>query len=691
VRFADDNPIDSIDNIHRLIPQNEQDNHNGAIPEVSRKYVINRLNYINFNDGTITVNLKHIKYENTVSLQVKPQPCLDNYLDCRWVETEGLARKLKSFKYENFIIPDDQRLILAHAELKSISGTGICFHLPEVCHVISSRRVKRHNSVSIHVQLIQNGAIFDGFLVDFNAVSFQVEVSTVPPQSFHWINPESPVTVIVKNENETLYSGENEIIRHSCGQQTRSYVLKPLHNQIRRFKPKEFRSIRHKLVPSPNIIFVDPFTKRSVNLKVIDLSGSGFSVEEDDNNSVLLPGEIIPELSIDFANVFQITCKAQVIYRNPCTGKNWNRTVVKCGIAIIDMKLEDHVSLLGLLQQADNSNSYVCNKVDMDELWDFFFETGFVYPQKYSFIQAYKQKFQDTYEKLYTQNPNIARYFIYQQNGTIYGHIAMVRFYQNTWLIQHHASRKTSSYKPGLLVLNQISRYVNEIHNLYSAHLHFVCCYFRPDNKFPKRVFGGVAKYINELKGCSINNFAYLHFKNSSIQWDLSGPWALTKTQSVDLKELEHFYEYESGGLMLHAMDLEPGMIESNDLSKEYQRLGFKRERHLFSLKKDGALKAVIMVNSSDIGLNMSDLTNCLKVIVLDDNDLPKEILYMMLSLLSVKFEHQEIPVLLYPVSYAETQFIPYEKTYAFWVLNLQYLDQYYRFCEKMLGPAWHD
>jgi hypothetical protein len=164
----------------------------------------------------------------------------------------------------------------------------------------------------------------------------------------------------------------------------------------------------------------------------------------------------------------------------------------------------------------------------------------------------------------------------------------------------------------------------------------------------------------------------------------------MSKTQHDDLCELESFYRYVSGGLMINAMDLEPGMIDTGELSAEYRKLAFKRERHLFSLKKDGDLKAIAIVNTSDIGLNMSDLTNCLKVIVMDD-ELPKNTLHMIMSLLSVKFEQNEIPVLLYPVSYAEKQSIHFEREYSFWILNLDYHDKYFKACEKLIAHAWHE
>ena len=91
------------------------------------------------------------------------------------------------------------------------------------------------------------------------------------------------------------------------------------------------------------------------------------------------------------------------------------------------------------------------------------------------------------------------------------------------------------------------------------------------------------------------------------------------------------------------------------------------------------------MVNISDMGLNLADLINNIQVIVIDSDDLPKEIFHLMFSKLSTKFEQNQIPVLLYPASYAEKHSIPYEKLYSLWVLDTQYGDHYYRHIKKLL------
>ncbi len=101
-------------------------------------------------------------------------------------------------------------------------------------------------------------------------------------------------------------------------------------------------------------------------------------------------------------------------------------------------------------------------------------------PDKYAAIQKNKKQIKETYAKIYTQNPQIARHFIYQDKGTIYGHMAMLRFYDSAWMIHHHAARKSALNKAGLIVLDQIGRMINDSHRLYSLHMDYMICYYRP-------------------------------------------------------------------------------------------------------------------------------------------------------------------------------------------------------------------
>lgn len=658
--------------------------------EISQKRLINKLNYINFQDGTILINLRHTRFNRTLTLHARPQPCLGGHLECTWTRSADIARAMQSHEFEDILIPDQLAPWRVVPEVLEMNEQGAIFLLPESGNQIGTRRVRRKTCEDITVDLFQNSAGFRGHLVDFTPVSFRVAITLSPPQNFYWMNAALPVQIHFRKDNTLLYAGECRIIKQNSSQTTRSLVLQPVNSAVPRYPNKEFRSTRMTLTPSPNIQFLHPITNQKIDLKVLNLSGTGFMVEEEEENATLLPGLIIPQMELSFAGIFRVPCKAQVVYRH-LPGASSTASPVRCGLAILDMAVQDHVMLLSLLNQTRDSNSYMCNWVDMDHLFDFFFETGFIYPEKYIHIQANKKNFKDTYNKLYTKAPALARHFTYQDNSGIHGHMSMLRFYENTWLAHHHAANHTGKVKnAGLHVLNQINNFSNDSNSLSSIHLNFMLAYFRPENKFPQRIFGGVSKFMGDKKGCSVDHFTYSHIKQTTDINALSLPtgWELAEMSPEDLSELETFYEHHSGGLMITALDLEPELLDQEALINDYKLIGLKRKRQLASLKKDGHLKAFFMVNISDSCLNMSDLTNSIKVVVLDSDRLGESIMKIALNMLLRENAMQEAPTLIYPTSYAEESGLEYEKKYTMWILNMQHLDKYLKFFEKLMAKV---
>jgi hypothetical protein len=653
---------------------------------VAKSHLVNRLNFLNFQDQSILVGLRHVCYDNAISLRARPLPCSGERLDCTWAEIPSLRQLLENYRFDYLLIPDGKKYLLVKPEVIELSERGISVNLPVTCREFHLRKIKRHSSSGISVQLSQHGALFHGEVLDFTPVSLRMQSESAAPETFYWINPETPVNLRLCAGDTVLYSGACEILWQSRLRSCRTFVLRQVHQNMQRFRVKEYRNSRQRLVPSPNIVFAHPIIGRRINLKVGDLSGTGFSVEESEEDSVLMPGMIIPELKLSFAQGLSLRCKAQVVFRNPVDAEGAEGTV-RCGVAILDMDIRDHVKLLSILHQVENWKSYVGTEVDLDDLWSFFFETGFIYPEKYAHFEANKEQIKKTYAKLYGENPHIARHFIYQDRGVILGHMAMVRFYQNSWLIHHHAARKSVSLKAGLAVLEQISHYLNELGNFFFAHLQFVYCYYRPDNKFPNRVFGGFARQQRDPRVCSVDTFAYSHFKGDATPTaGLPELWELAPSSSFDRSELANFYQFASGGLMVEAFDLQsPDDVVGNgdDLAREYRRLGFKKETYHYALRHEGSLKAYLLVNCTDAGFNMADLTNCVTLLILD-HETPADLLPAALALVSRHYEGAEMPVLTYPVSYVELHSLPCEKIYQLWVLNLQFSDLYFKYCHGL-------
>ena len=645
---------------------------------INREALSNTLNYLHFMDGYALVHLGHPRFEESILVRAYPEPCLGEKITCRWAEEYPEELDLESYQFMHLIIDDGQSMIIAPGILEEMDKKGITVRLPDTSYATGQRRTRRYACQDIDVDLIQGGFIAKGQLLDFNSNGFRTKVRPESYCSFHWFNSDAPVTVALRQSNKILFSSTCRCIRQQGGQQLREIVLTPTQKRIGLFKKRLIRNPRQRLIPSPTISFNHPCLNKQIQREILDISTSGFAIHEKADESVLMPGMIIPELTIDFAGALRMRCTAQVIYRSEDTENH-----IRCGISILDMDITTYSRLTHLLSNALEPHTYVSNRVDMETLWEFFFNTGFIYPTKYRLIQSHREDFKETYRKLYQENPEIARHFTYQKNGHIYGHISMVRAYERAWMIHHHAAKAVDNKKSGFIVLKQIMHYLNDMYRLPSAKMDYVMCYFRPENRFPNSVFGGFARYLKNPRGCSMDLLSYLPYTSLSMGAPLSKEWSLEECSSMDLWDLNRFYRYCSGGLLLDALGLDQEELDDEPLEALYSRLGFVRKWKAYSLKHKGELNAVLVVDQSDLGLNLSELLNGIKVLVTNPDGLPWKVLSVAIAQLMGAYHKDRVPVMFYPSEYVKAHKVPHEKHYQLWILNVQHGNEYIEYMQR--------
>ncbi|MDY6905709.1 MAG: pilus assembly protein PilZ [Thermodesulfobacteriota bacterium] len=643
------------------------------------KYLVDRINYINFKDETILINFQHKAHQHKVTKHVLPHPCKGDQLICDWLDIADLIPAIKNYRLQEILVPDDNKVLMFKPKIISANKKRITLKIPNQFVEINKRRVKRYDCHGVDVQMIQNSIIYCGELLDFSTMAFHIRLVQKSSATFKWINSNAKVNLILTRDKDIVYSGECYIFKQSGTTQYRDIVLEPMNFEIQRFKPKEYRTTRQELVPSPDAVFTHPFTQKSVQLKIINISGSGFSVEENKEDAVLLPGLVAPNATLKFAKNFVLQCRGQVVYSKIDEDQD---DTVKCGITILDMDSNDHMDLLAMLGQAEDSHSYLCDRVDMEALWDFFFKNGMIYSRNYEMLHKYKDEIKKTYESLYTCNPHIARHFIYQDKGAIRGHMAMLRFYEKAWLLFMHDARSDGAQAlQRLALLNQIARYVYESYSFVSANLDFLINYYDSNDSFSTSVFSSITRNTRSLKGCSIDQVGYfLYFRDSGNGTAMPEDNVLTSTHQEDLAVLDSFYENKSGGLLIQALDLRPESIEGmNRLSNEYSLLGFKRKRYLLTLRGKGQVKAIFMINISDIGLNMSDFTSCIQAFVVDWKNLSRDALFASFYRICRNLKKDSMPVFVYPPNCGGDLTLSFEQIFNLWILNTQFTDQFYK------------
>lgn len=646
--------------------------------EVDRESLANILNHIHFTDGKVLVHLRHPKYDESIIVRAFPDVCNGKDLICRWQEESRSDLRLKDYQFLHLIIDDGRSMTLVPATLKKIDRFGFAIQLPDKSFAVGDRAAMRYKCHGIMAELVQSGFISKGELLDFSPNGFRIKARPEPSCSFNWFNSEEPVTINLRNNNQVLFSEMCRCIRQEGNSNEREIVLEPVEKKINRFKKKEFRNPRQRLLPSPTLVFDHPFFKKRIQLEVFNISTAGFSVSENSDICALMPGMIIPGMTINFAGFLKIKCVAQVIYRIEKEEKT-----VRYGLAILDMNINSYSQLTHILTNALEPNAYIFSEVDMAALWEFFFDTGFIYPKKYGLIQSSRKDFESTYKKLYQESPEIGKHFTCQKNSRIYGHISMIRAYERAWMIHHHAARAMDGKRAGFIVLKQLLHYLNDMYRLPSAKIDHIICYFRPENKFPDRVFGGFTRHIENPQACSMDLFSYLTYTNLSLKTQLPYDWSLDECSQIDLWNLKRFYNEHSGGLLMDALGLDQEDGNNESIEDLYARFGLLRKLKTFTLKQEGKMTAVLIVNHSDMGLNLSELLNGIKILIVDSDGPPWNILSIAIAQLTKRYNMERVPIMFFPVDYVKANNIPSEKQYQLWVMNVKYGNEYLRYMQK--------
>lgn len=113
----------------------------------------------------------------------------------------------------------------------------------------------------------------------------------------------------------------------------------------------------------------------------------------------------------------------------------------------------------------------------------------------------------------------------------------------------------------------------------------------------------------------------------------------------------------------------EPLTDNKSNIVSMYNKIGLKRESRVLSVKHEGRIKAALIVDTSDLGVNMSELLNSIKIIVID-NTLPWPVLQDAVSIAGKIYNSNSIMVLIFPYAYLGQQGVECKKRYNLWVLN---------------------
>ena len=133
----------------------------------------------------------------------------------------------------------------------------------------------------------------------------------------------------------------------------------------------------------------------------------------------------------------------------------------------------------------------------------------------------------------------------------------------------------------------------------------------------------------------------------------------------------------------MDALGLSQKSRSEKSFEEMYSRLGFSRKWRAYSLKYKEELEAVLIVNRSDFGINLSELLNGIKVLIINPEHLSWAILSTAIGQLLREHRMEEAPIMFFPADYVKAKDIPYEKQYQLWIYDARFVDHFVQYMKR--------
>ncbi len=627
------------------------------------EFVANLINYLHFSNDRVLLHFTDSQESAHELVTVLPEPCRDGTFACRLEDTSILKRNATAVP-QHVLMEDGKQVLIAPVVVMSADGDSLVLRLDGKAFLLGRRRRRRFRAEQIDVRLRVGKRAYRGKLLDFNRKAYHIELENGDP---HELAGGKTITLTLQKEDRLILESSCSLIRKWQRGGKTGLVVSLSGDTIERYCKRQVRNPRVRLDPPPAVSFRHPVSGKAVQIPTCEISSSGFSVRESREEAVLVPGMIIPDTRIHLPGTGPIDCTVQVIYER----EDEDPDILCFGLCLLDIDLPGYTRLSQVICRAMDPHSFISEGADVESLWDFFFATGFIYPEKYAYIQGQKGRFLETHKKLLNGNPDISKYFIFQEHGRILAHISLAHAYHRAWMVHHHAARTAENPRGGLTVLKHAMYFLNDMHRYPSLNIDYAICYYRPNNRFPKQVFGGFAEALNDRQGCTQDQWTYMTLRKRPGDGDMPDGWDLSPLSGADKREIDAWYHQKWGGLGIDALGVTKPQEASEELEKHYEQSDIGRKMEFQALKRDGKLVAAFILNHADPGLNFSGFLNCIQILVIREEMAEWETLERVTRSLMTGYEDYVLPVLSFPVSWAQKAKVPFDKKYVFWVLNL--------------------
>jgi hypothetical protein len=230
-----------------------------------------------------------------------------------------------------------------------------------------------------------------------------------------------------------------------------------------------------------------------------------------------------------------------------------------------------------------------------------------MYSEKQDILAPVLPQITDTLDKLNRRPTKLFKSLVSKKGDRLVGYVSGLRAYRSTWLSQHLAGAAGAHTGPLLNV--GLAEYFGQ-----DPDVEYCKVYFRPENRWPARVFGNFARKVSDPWLSDLRTYQYFNISTDLSGLGGSGAIRVVEAQPGDLTIVEQHFVTTERGLLIRSDDLTRANLELRPLNESYRELGLERRRHvLLALDRDTPV-AFALAEISSPGLNLSELLSAFRI-----------------------------------------------------------------------------
>jgi hypothetical protein len=431
--------------------------------------------------------------------------------------------------------------------------------------------------------------------------------------------------------------------------------------------------------PSPSrpmlVELVSPLLSGPTVKSVRDISGVGFSFEMDAEAELFPPGMCFTAIVLRFGEN-EIRCRGQV--RNLARIAEREGTL-HCGVEFEALDESARVQLADFIMRERFPDLRDGREAPFDKLWEFFLKTNFMYPEKQEKLLPILPDIRRTFHRANARPNRVFKSVVFTKGSDVVGYVSGLRAYRNTWMSQHLAA--ASGGRGGRLLNFGLAEYFGQ-----NVDLEYFKIFYRPENRWPARVFGGFARNVANLQVSDLRVFGYFTLPTEPSVVPPAPEIEIVEPVAGDLAPVERHFVANERGLILRADDLTQGGLRLVELNEEYAKLGLERHRRILLAVDRGAPAGFALAEISSPGLNLSELLSAFSIHLFEENERTQQVRHALLRSLLQLYREAGRPFavgLVSPEHLGRYQHLPlrWVKRYACWTCHRSL---YLRFCDHV-------